>query len=131
MKRICSKCGKIINREIKCECYKSIKRVKPTQTVDKGEDLIFKHKYKWWKLREEIIKRDNGHCQRCWNKYGILNDQRLEVHHIKPRTKYPELTFEEENLVTLCRTCNAQLGVREELDFAWEVPCDEDRIILL
>ena len=131
MKKICSKCGKVISKAVKCDCYKTVKRVKPTVKVNPGEDLIFKYKYKWWKLREEIIKRDNHFCQRCWNKFGILNGERLEAHHIKPRSKYPELTFEESNLVTLCRTCNAQLGTKEELDFDWEVPSDEDRITLL
>ena len=131
MKKICSRCGKVVGRSSECDCLKKVRRVKPTQVVKEGEDLIYKYKYKWWKLREEIIKRDNGYCQRCWNKYGILNDQKLEVHHIKPRSKYPELTFEESNLVTICRTCNAQLGTKEELDFDWEKPSDEDRIILM
>lgn len=131
MKKICSRCGKIINRMDKCLCSETIKRVKPAVVESKGEDLIFKYKYKWWKLRDEIIKRDDGFCQRCWHKYDILNDKRLEVHHIKPRSKYPELTFKEDNLVTLCRTCNAQIGTKEVLDFEWKVPSDENRITLL
>lgn len=131
MKKICNKCGKIIKRTAECDCKTRVKRVKPTVDVSTKEDLIVKYKYKWWKLREQIIKRDNCFCQRCWHKYGLLNGERLEVHHIKPRSKYPELTFEESNLVTLCRTCNAQLGVQEELDFDWSLPSEDDLITLL
>lgn len=129
MKKICNKCGKIIGYTEECYCKKNKKRLKPQiQEVEK-EDLITKHKYKWWKLRDEIIKRDDGFCQRCYYKYNILNDKRLEVHHIKSRKNYPELTFDKSNLITICRTCNAQLGTKDELDFDWEVRND-DVIIL-
>ena len=129
MKKICNKCGKIIGYTEECHCKKNKKRLKPQiQEVEK-EDLITKHKYKWWKLRDEIIKRDDGFCQRCYYKYNILNDKRLEVHHIKSRKNYPELTFDKSNLITICRTCNAQVGTKDELDFDWEVRND-DVIIL-
>jgi len=72
---------------------------------------------RWRKLRKRILERDDFHCQRCWIKYKILTKGRLEVHHIKPRHKYEDLIFEETNLVTLCKTCNLQLGTDEELDF--------------
>ena len=129
MKRICNRCGKIVGYSEKCNCNETKRRLKPqTQNTEK-EDLITKHKYKWWKLRDEIIKRDDGFCQRCYYKYNILNDKRLEVHHIKSRKNYPELTFDKSNLITICRTCNAQLGTKDELDFDWEVRND-DVIIL-
>ncbi|WP_009968574.1 HNH endonuclease, partial [Bacillus subtilis] len=56
-------------------------------------------------------------CQRCLIKYSIVNSSELQVHHIKPRIDYPELMFEESNLITLCKTCNLQLGTSGELDF--------------
>lgn len=130
MKKICNKCGKVIGYIERCNCRQTKKRlVSQVQKTDK-EDLIVKHKRKWGRLREEIIKRDDGFCQRCYYKYNILNDRRLEVHHIKSRKNYPELTFDKKNLITICRTCNAQLGTKDELDFYWEIRDDEDVIII-
>lgn len=129
MKKICNKCGKIIGYTEECYCKKNKRRLKPQIQEAEKEDLITKHKYKWWKLRDEIIKRDDGFCQRCYYKYNVLNDKRLEVHHIKSRKNYPELTFDKNNLITICRTCNAQLGTKDKLGFDWEVRND-DVIIL-
>ena len=72
---------------------------------------------RWKDLRRFIIHRDKGVCQRCLAKKGVFNSKDLQVHHIKPRIKYPALIFDESNLVTLCRTCNLELGTRETLDF--------------
>lgn len=132
MKRICSKCGKIVGYKEKCDCYKTKRRLKPKYKREEKEevDLLYKYKYKWWKLRDEIIKRDDGFCQRCYYKYDIINDENLEVHHIKSRKNYPELTFDKSNLITICRTCNAQLGTKDKLDFDWESP-GEDKIIII
>lgn len=77
---------------------------------------------RWRRMRDYIIKRDGGFCQRCWIKYGILNDKNLEVNHIKSRLHYPELMWDENNLITVCHTCNCQLGISDELDFEWQPP---------
>ncbi|MFD4058825.1 HNH endonuclease [Streptomyces californicus] len=77
---------------------------------------------RWKKKRLSIIKRDNAHCQRCVIKYNIINNQSLTVHHIKPRNQYPELMFDDTNLITLCQTCNGQLGTSGELDFEFHMP---------
>lgn len=131
MKKICNKCGKVIDYSEKCNCRETTKRLKVAKTENnQQEDLISKHKYKWWKLRDRIIRRDDGFCQRCYYKYDIINDEKLEVHHIKSRKNYPELTFDESNLITLCRTCNAQLGTRDKLDFYWDREKEDDIIII-
>lgn len=131
MKKICNRCGKIVGYKEKCNCRETRRQLKPQQNNEKEqEDLLSKHKYKWWKLREEIIKRDDGFCQRCYYKYDIINDEKLEVHHIKSRKNYPELTFDKSNLITICRTCNTQLGTKDKLDFDWEVRNDDNIIIM-
>ena len=81
---------------------------------------------RWKRLREYIIRRDGGFCQRCWIKYGIFNDKNLEVNHIKSRLHYPDLMWEESNLITVCHTCNMQLGVSDKLDFEWQPPEPHD-----
>lgn len=47
-----------------------------------------------------IRKRDNYICQNC-SKRGKLN-----VHHVYDFLSYPELRFEESNLITLCEDCH-------------------------
>ena len=69
MKKICSRCGKVVGRSSECDCLKKVRRVKPTQVVKEGEDLIYKYKYKWWKLREEIIKRATEWNYEHWEKH--------------------------------------------------------------
>lgn len=75
---------------------------------------------RWRALRKRIILADNAVCQRCLIKFGIFNYENLEVHHIKPRINYPNLIFDETNLVTLCHSCNAQLALNK-LDFEFDV----------
>lgn len=119
-KKICNKCGKIIDFNEVCSCKRSNKErneYKRNYYRKNKEYLKPLSTARWRKLRSLIIKRDKGCCQRCLIKYGIVNTKDLQVHHIKPRIDYPELMFDESNLITLCKTCNLQLGTSGELDF--------------
>ena len=53
----------------------------------------------WKELAKSILKRDNYKCQKCG--VGHLSGNKLIVHHIKPWAKYPELRFEQNNLLTV------------------------------
>lgn len=112
-KKTTCKCGRIIPLGSICECKKE-NRKKYMETYEVDSTLFT---YKWKKKRKQIIKRDNGLCQRCLIKYNHINSEELEVHHIKSRKKYPELTFEDDNLICLCKTCNLELGTKDVLDF--------------
>ncbi|WP_430248169.1 HNH endonuclease [Priestia megaterium] len=120
MKTQCTGCGRLMPIGMKCNCRNRNKPKKEPNEVDK---LRNSHRWKR-KKRPHIIKRDLGYCQRCYIKYGIIESSKLTVHHILPASKYPELFFEDSNLVTLCDTCNKQLGINEQLDFDWVVPND-------
>lgn len=124
MKKICSGCGKIIDFNKDCTC-------RPKRVIRKeknSEDDKFLRSTTWYNKRRKIIQRDNGYCQRCFYKFGILETERLQVHHIKSRLHYPELKLEDSNLITVCQVCNLQLGTKDILDFKWEVPKEEDEI---
>lgn len=75
---------------------------------------------KFQKLRKQIIKRDGAHCVRCLIKYNWMRFDNLQAHHIKSWKDFPELAYNESNLITVCRDCNLELGTSNELDFKWE-----------
>lgn len=56
-------------------------------------------KYRKWRM--EVFKRDDYTCQSCFKK-GIY----LEAHHIKGWTEYPDLRYEKDNGLTLCKKCH-------------------------
>jgi len=58
----------------------------------------------WKELANSILKRDNYTCQDCGVSHN--KDNKLIVHHIKEWSRYPELRFEPDNLITLCVTCH-------------------------
>ena len=119
-KTICSKCGKFKQEGKPCTCKPNrINRVKKKSSDTK--DIINTRAWKD-KKRPQIIKRDGGLCQRCLIKYGIINNERIEVHHIKSRKDYPELAFDDNNLICVCKECNLALGTSNKLDFEvnWE-----------
>ncbi|MGQ7776813.1 HNH endonuclease [Bacillus sp. WC2507] len=122
--KICGGCGKRVDYNATCSC---MKRKRTNKKLNETDKLL--KSTRWKKKRIVIIHRDGVVCQRCLIKYNIINSEKLEVHHIKPRSKYPELMFEDTNLITLCKTCNLQIGTREELDFKCNVP-DENELIL-
>ncbi len=58
-------------------------------------------------LRIRIFKRDQYTCQNCGTK------GKLHAHHIKTWADYPDLRFEDSNLVTLCEKCHGEIHGRD------------------
>lgn len=121
--KFCS-CGKIILKTEKCECKKQEDKIRNKyRRAQNPEEKKFFNSKRWKDTRKSVIKRDGASCQRCLIKYNIITTANLQVHHVKPRVKYngkngyPDLRFEEGNLVTLCQACNTHLYIRENLDF--------------
>lgn len=117
--KICSRCNKKIsfNEDCSCKIPQDRNKYQRDYYEENKESLKILSTKRWRDLRKVIINRDGGYCQRCFIKYNIIESDNLQVHHVKPRIKYPELMFEETNLITLCKTCNLNLGIEEELDF--------------
>jgi hypothetical protein len=70
---------------------------------------------KWQQIRFETLKRGNGRCCLCGRsaKDGTI----LHVDHIKPKSLYPELAFELDNMQILCEDCNIGKSNRDETDW--------------
>lgn len=125
--KVC-KCGKTLLYNETCSCSSRKEYMKKYQNEHKEiEDAL--RSSLWLKKKKFIKQRDNYMCQRCFIKYNIINTEDLQVHHIKPRIKYPQLMYEDSNLICVCGTCNRQIGTKEHLDFEWK-PNENNDIIL-
>lgn len=128
-KTICKYCNKIVdqenhkcpNKEMAHQEYNASKREYYRKNKETLKPIMSK---RWQKFRLHIIERDGRKCMRCYIKYGTINGDNLQVHHIKPRIHFPEKIFDEDNVITVCKTCNIQLGL-EGIDFEWEPPENE------
>lgn len=77
-------------------------------------DIPKKHSYQLERpnsFRQDVLQRDNYTCQKCGvgrvESYKKLNED-LHIHHVKPISRRPELAFEEDNVITLCRRCHKE-----------------------
>jgi ribosomal protein L37AE/L43A len=57
--------------------------------------------------RDAVLERDNYICQECGSQY------KLQSHHIKRYCDYPELEFDVDNGITLCKECHNNIRGRE------------------
>lgn len=60
----------------------------------------------WTKWREQVFQRDNYTCQLCAEK-----GKELHPHHIKQKCDFPDLIFDVDNGITLCKECHRSKGV--------------------
>lgn len=69
----------------------------------------------WLQLRHRVLEKARGCCDLCGAKGSAENP--LQVDHIKPRSKHPELELVETNMQVLCRFCNIGKGNRSSSDW--------------
>ena len=65
----------------------------------------------WLRLRFETIRAYGGICMLC------NSTKFIAVDHIKPRSKYPELELDPDNVQVLCNTCNRGKSNKDMTDF--------------
>ncbi len=83
------------------------------RTVVSGEEMYtdgtesFYKTEEWKALRRQVFQKYPPLCGRCGNKNN------LDVDHVKPRSRYPELELNFDNLQILCRDCNLLKGTKD------------------
>lgn len=65
------------------------------------------HEYQTW--RKSIFERDDYQCKNC-----LIRGAYLEAHHIKKFSEHPELRFDLNNGITLCKQCHKQVRGKEQ-----------------
>ena len=68
--------------------------------------IIVRYSKRMREWRDAIFQRDDYTCQQCGAKCGNGKTVKLNAHHIKSFSKYPELRFELSNGITLCEDCH-------------------------
>lgn len=70
---------------------------------------------KWLNVRYKALKNNDGRCELCGRAKGdgII----LHVDHIKPKSKYPHLQYDLNNLQVLCDECNIGKSNKDDTDW--------------
>lgn len=68
----------------------------------------------WLTLRYQVLSERGGRCECCGA--SAKDGVNLQVDHIKPRSKYPDLALDKSNLQVLCKACNMGKRDRHEGD---------------
>ena len=69
-------------------------------------DQMYKSR-RWQRKKRRILRRDKYLCQNCM-RYG-RHRERTDVHHIIHADERPDLWFDNDNLVSLCRGCHNKM----------------------
>lgn len=81
-----------------------------------AESKGFYESKEWLQLRVRVFEKYQAECMMCGRnrrEHKVV----LHVDHIKPRSKYPHLALEFNNLQILCADCNIGKGNRYETDW--------------
>lgn len=62
---------------------------------------------RWQHKKRRILRRDKYLCQNC-KRYG-RHTPATDVHHIQHADERPDLWFDNDNLVSLCRGCHNKM----------------------
>lgn len=89
------------------------KQTKRTKRKLRKQETFYESK-EWRALRYEALKKYGRQCLCCG---GTPPDVVLHVDHIKPRSKYPELELDINNLQILCKDCNLGKSNTDCIDY--------------
>jgi hypothetical protein len=85
----------------------------------------FLESYEWRRVRMVVLKRDGARCACCGA--TPADGVRMNVDHIKPRKKFPELALDPQNLQVLCEVCNHGKGNWDQTDWRAGEPANDSQ----
>lgn len=88
------------------------KEYKPEPRYEPGMGKAFYKTREWRTVRYQALVKHGKKCQCCGTVKGLLH-----VDHVKPRSKYPELELDINNLQILCEACNIGKSNTDETDW--------------
>lgn len=103
-----------VEDKINVEYATIFKRLKDIELEKKIKSDRFYSSSEWIHIRDEYLKtqsNESGYYQCSYCKEVIMNYD-VTVDHVKPRSKYPELSLDFKNLAIACRPCNSSKGNR-------------------
>ena len=74
----------------------------PLPSANVGYKKIARNNKKLFEIRQRIWKKGGAKCNNC-EKVG------WELHHIKEAKDYPELLYDEDNIILLCKKCHDKI----------------------
>ena len=125
--------GKLLCRNTKCSNYPLVPYKKYcSKKCNQQFRRWYYHNFFWERVRSDIFKRDEYKCQICKRKFlyryrrKFVRSEKLECHHIIPRSLYQQLGYKydtlenkirvtleffhnHDNLRTVCRDCHKQV----------------------
>lgn len=113
---VCAVCIHMLAKSVRKPKKASKARKQPKKNGGSANQFLSSRE--WKEIRYRALKRSNGRCQCCGR--GPADGAVLNVDHIKPRHKYPELALDINNLQVLCGSCNSGKGGWDETD--WREP---------
>tara|TARA_R110002033_G_scaffold45448_1_gene89009 strand:+ start:79 stop:597 length:519 start_codon:yes stop_codon:yes gene_type:complete len=102
-----------INNTVFQDCLLQI--CKPLKEKKKKKKLPLKIDSKWRAIRYQALKLGGGKCCLCGMspKDGV----KLHVDHIKPKSLFPHLAYDLNNLQVLCEDCNMGKSNKDDTDW--------------
>lgn len=76
------------------------------EKINQGKEIpvTLKERYRHPQIKEAVIAETNGKCCYCESKVSHVYPGDIE--HIKPKSVFPDLTFDWNNLTYVCSKCN-------------------------
>lgn len=82
---------------------KTLRQERRQLRINKPETIDFYNSRDWKELRWKVLRKYDRRCMSCGRSPPAVV---IHVDHIKPRSKYPELELDMNNLQLLCADCN-------------------------
>ncbi len=89
-----------------------------------GNPVLWEPKdHEWSYFSETLGNRSNGNCWYCERRCQAVGGWAPTVDHFRPRSRFPQLTYEWSNWIFSCRRCNVEIKKDQWPDSGYVDPC--------